>query len=147
MINRLKSINTRLESRLYARGFRRPELRQMVLSQFWMSAGITLLGILLLPLSSWLAFAAVGSILAGVNFYHLAKSMQDMVTMRFTSALLMAVLFRFLGRLLMSGLVLYICITLVNAPVVALLVGLTAAVGSIFVWGCAHILEHNGKEA
>jgi hypothetical protein len=77
------------------------------------------------------AFAA-GALLATVNFFFLAKVIQEIVHVQ--RGAVAALLFGFYLRLILTGVALFLLIAWGEVSAVALLAGLTTVVVAIFVW-------------
>jgi len=137
----------KIDGYLYSRGFVRPEVRRLVRFQFILTLFASGAGLALCWFYLWPLHFAIGVGLAAFNFYSLAKFIQQIVFMTYSRQILTELLIRFFGRLLLSGLLLYVLIIVVKVSIVALLAGLTSVVATISVWGCAQLGEHKVKEA
>ncbi|MFW5734933.1 MAG: ATP synthase subunit I [Oceanidesulfovibrio sp.] len=136
-----------VESRLYQRGFTQPAVRRLISWQILLTMAVLPAGALFFWVGLWpLAFAA-GSLLATFNFYFLAKSLQQIVYVKYDRQLLVSMLFRFYGRLGITAVALFLLIVWCRVPVVALVAGLSTVVATIVVWGGARLFEQNAKEA
>jgi hypothetical protein len=125
-------INDRVEAFLARRGFYLPEVRTLIRNQLYL---VTLsLGVcLVFGLPPWaLAFFA-GTALITMNFWFLAKGLQNMAQLRQGSIAISLV--RFYGRMFLTGLALFGLIVWAGLPVAALLAGLTTVVINILFWG------------
>ncbi|WP_235896507.1 ATP synthase subunit I [Oceanidesulfovibrio marinus] len=136
-----------VEAKLYKRGFTQPAVRRLITWQVLVTLAVLPAGVLFFWLGLWpLAFVA-GSLLATFNFYFLAKSLQQIVFVKYDRQLLVSVLLRFYGRLGITAVALFLLIVWCRVPVVALVAGLSTVVATIVVWGGARLFEQNAKEA
>jgi hypothetical protein len=127
---RAGSLDRKLESWLYRRGYANPGIRGLVKCQFYVALLSSAAVFVLRPL--WgMAFAA-GALLSTVNFLFLAKVVQEIVHVRKSAAA--PLLFGFYFRLLLTGAALYLLIAWIGVSTVALLAGLTTVVVAIFIW-------------
>lgn len=141
----LKKASHGIEAALYRRGFSNPEVRRLVAWQLWL-AGISCLA--LAPLAFFGAFAAgyaAGAFLITVNFYFLAKFVQQLVQVR--KGAVVALLFHFYLRLAGTGLALYGLIVWAKVPVPALLLGLSTVLVTALGYGASRLSGQNVKEA
>lgn len=130
MIGRL---NDKLEKALYRRGYQHADVRRLVRYQvliLMISCGLAA------PVALWspkaLHFAA-GVILISLNFFSLAKFGQHIAQVK--KGAVLALLFRFYVRLLLTGLALFGLIVWAGADIFALLAGLSTVVLSALVFG------------
>lgn len=141
----LTQIPGRIDRALLRRGFSQLEVRRLVRAQFVLSGALVLVALVAAGLSGWgLAFAA-GAALATANFYSLARFVQHLVRMR--QGAVLALLVRFYGRLILTGVVLYGLIVWLEAPIWALLAGLSTVLVTALYWGATRLHGHNVKEA
>jgi hypothetical protein len=130
MIRALRSLDRKTEAWLYRSGFANPGVRGLVKSQLYVALTSSALAFLLgLRLGG--AFAA-GALLVTVNFFFLGRVVQELVFVR--KGAVASLLFGFYLRLFLTGAALFLLIAWVEAPVVALLAGLTTVVVAIFMW-------------
>jgi hypothetical protein len=131
MIRVLRSLDRKTEAWLYRSGFANPGVRGLVKCQLYVALTSSALAFLLgLRLGG--AFAA-GALLMTVNFFFLGRVVQEFVFVR-KGAAVASLLFGFYLRLFLTGAALFLLIAWVEAPVVALLAGLTTVVVAIFMW-------------
>lgn len=134
-------INRGIEKALYERGFYAPQIRALVRYQVYV-AGVSFLTLCLLPfVGNWPLVFVAGVLLATYNFYAMAKFVQQIVTTKFTKGMLVSLLARVYGRLLLTGVALFVLIVWVKASLVALLAGLTTVVATILVWAGLQIIH------
>lgn len=147
MLSRAGALNHSVESRLYRQGFTQPAVRRLIAWQILLTLAVLPAGALFFWIGLWpLAFVA-GSLLATFNFYFLAKSIQQILYVKYDRQLLVSMLFRFYGRLGITAVALFLLIVWCRVPVVALVAGLSTVVATIVVWGGARLFEQNAKEA
>lgn len=136
-----------IEKALYQRGFTATPIRKLMRNQIFvvLASAATLL---LIPWAGWWPtdFAA-GAILATYNLYSLSRFVQQMVLQTYTKGMLMSLLVRVYGRLLLTGLVLFVLIRYGQASLPALVAGLGTVAATIVVWGLAQRFDQNVKEA
>ncbi len=141
----LARIPEMIDRALLRRGFMQFEVRRLVRMQIVLAGLCVLAALVAARLSPWgLAFAA-GAVLASANFYSLAKFVQHIVRME--KGAVAALLIRFYGRLILTGAVLYGLIVWLEAPVWALLAGLSTVLVTALYWGATRVHGHNVKEA
>lgn len=137
-------IHRKVERGLYKRGFRVPEVRQLIRNQLYLAAvSIPLLG--LWNVVGWAADFSAGVLLGTLNFYALAKVVQELVLVQ--KGAVTAQLISFYGRLFVTSVALYVLIVLNHSSVVSLLVGLSSVIANILIWGAFHYLGKKMKEA
>jgi hypothetical protein len=129
----IKALIRRLDALLRQRGFRRPEVRLVMRNEALFSVLLLLLGVCLLPLTSWLVWFAAGALLMAWNFYGLARFIQRLSLAAYSQTLLWGVLTRFNLRLVFSALFLYGILVWFEASVWAVTAGITGAVGLLAV--------------
>ncbi len=143
----LKSMVRRIDQMLWQRGFRAPEIRVILRNQVLLTAFSVLAGLAFGLLNDWMFWFGVGAVLATFNFYAVASFVQKVVFQPYQSSLLYSLLFRFYGRLGLTGLILFGLIVWLEVPVSALVAGLSTVVTAIAVWGLSCIAGQNVKEA
>ncbi len=143
----MNTVAHKIEKALYARGFTSAPVRKLMRNQIFVLLGSVML-LLLVPFAGWwpLDFA-VGSLLVTYNFYALARFVQQMVLQTYTKEKLFGLLVRVYGRLLLTGLTLFVLIRWGQASVPALVAGLSTVAATIIIWGLAQRFEQNVKEA
>ncbi|MDK2955173.1 MAG: hypothetical protein PWQ57_669 [Desulfovibrionales bacterium] len=136
----------RLDKALYRRGFRLEAIRQLVRNQ-----------ILLALLSALAFFAAAGISKASLGFFAGAA----IVTLNFYALALVApglvhlakgavapLLFQFYGRLILTGILLYLLIAWLHVSIIALLAGLSTVMVNALLWAALfYIIGRKVKEA
>ncbi|MFW6324920.1 MAG: ATP synthase subunit I [Desulfovibrionales bacterium] len=139
MIRALENLDHRVEAGLYRRGFTNQDVRSLIKIQLYLattgSAGV----LLAMPLLWGGAFFA-GALLATLNFYSLARIVQQLVFVQ--KGAVVPLLVSFYARLILTGAALYALIVWAGVPVVALLAGLTTVVVTILIWG---VIAFRGK--
>jgi Flp pilus assembly protein TadB len=103
---------------------------------------------LVFGLPPWaLAFFA-GTALITINFWFLAKGLQNTAQLR-KGSVAVSLVVRFYGRMLLTGLALFGLIVWAGLPVAALLAGMTTVVINILCWGIFRFnrQRQNVKEA
>ena len=126
----LGSLDHRVEAWLFGRGLVNQGARGLVKSQLYVALAGSAASLIVAP---WwgLGFAA-GAILATLNFFFLARVIQELVHVR--KGAVSALLFGFYFRLILTGAALYLLIVWGEVSAVALLAGLTTVVVAIFMW-------------
>jgi small-conductance mechanosensitive channel len=142
MTGKLHRLNEKVEAGLYRRGYTHPDVRQLVRNQFYLMVASLLLGGLLAPVLPAALHFAAGTVLISFNFFSLARFAQGLT--RVKHGAVVALLARFYGRLILTGAVLFVLIVWANAPIVALLAGISTVVVNAVYWG---ITRHNGQNA
>jgi len=143
----LAGIHQRVETFLYKRGFKAPEIRQLVRNQLYILAVSCFAAVGLGWFSPEFLYFAMGTLLVTFNFYSLAKFVQQLVLFKSTRKAVVELLLRFYGRLFLSGLFLCVLIAWVGVSAVALLAGLSTVVVTIFLWGGSRFIGQKVKEA
>jgi len=110
-------------------GFHRPEVRLVMRNELLFSVSLLLIGLCLLPLTSWLLWFAAGALLIAWNFYGLARFLQRLSLEVYSQSLLMGMLFRSNLRLVFTALFLYGILVWLEASVWAVVAGITGAMG------------------
>jgi small-conductance mechanosensitive channel len=136
--------NTRIETFLAHRGFCLDEVRVLVRNQIYcVCLGLALL--IVSGLQPWAIAFLSGTVLVTVNFWLMAKGLQGIIHTRDGAVAIS--LFRFYGRLILTGLILFGLIVWGGLPVPALLAGLTTVVINILLWGVFRFHRQKVKEA
>ena len=147
MVAWLDSLTHRIDKALYVRGFAAAPLRRLMRSQIFVALACTATVVLSPWLGMWPVDFALGAVLATYNLYALSRFVQQMVLTTYTRGLLVSLLLRVYGRLLLTGLTLYVLIRWGQSSVPALVIGLSTVAATILIWGLAQRFEHNVKEA
>jgi len=134
----IKELIRQLDALLWRRGFHRPEVRLVMRNEVIFSVTLLILGICLLPLTSWLLWFAAGALLIAWNFYGLARFIQGLSLSAYSQALLIGMLVRSNLRLVLSAVFLYGILVWCEASVWAVVAGITGAIGLLaatsFMW-------------
>jgi hypothetical protein len=118
-----------LDALLRHLGFHRPEVRLVMRNALLFSVSLLLIGLCLLPLTSWLLWFAAGALLIAWNFYGLARFIQGLSLTAYSQAMLIGMLLRSNLRLVFSALFLYGILVWLEASVWAVVAGITGAMG------------------
>lgn len=143
----LRNSVQRIDEALWKRGFRAREIRVILRNQLLITALSLLAGFGIGWYSNWMLWFGVGAVLGTFNFYAVAKFVQQVVFRPYSSATMYGMLFRFYGRLGLTGLILFGLIVWLRVPVSALVAGLTTVVAAIAVWALTRLAGQNVKEA
>lgn len=143
----LRDLGERIEKRLYAKGFRLPQIRSILKVQILFSCASALVGVLTVGLTVWPISFAVGVMLATYSFFSLAKFIQQVILRTYTRQVLIGLLFRFYGRLMLTGLILFGLIIKLRVPSSALVAGLATCMATMLVGMLSHRAERKIKEA
>ncbi|MBT8763107.1 ATP synthase subunit I [Desulfohalobiaceae bacterium Ax17] len=139
----LARANRKIEGFFYKRGVEIPEIRTLLRNQIYLTwTGIVIA--LIFGLTSWAFEFIVGALLGGLNFYALAKIIQQLIFVR--RGAVVALLVSFYFRLLFTGVLLYAVIVFFKANIVALLSGLSVVIVNILIFG-ATLVGQKFKEA
>ncbi|MGE4299720.1 MAG: ATP synthase subunit I [Desulfovibrionaceae bacterium] len=134
-----------MEGALYRRGFTVPGVRRLVTNQLH----LCLASCIVAAAACWFARAtldfAMGAVIVTANFYGMAKFVHEAVYMK--KGAVLSLLLLFYGRLLLTGIVLYVLIVWVKVSVAALVAGLSTALVTILIWGGRRVVGHKAKEA
>ena len=125
----IKALILRLDALLWRRGFHRPEVRLAMRNELLFAVPLLLVGICLLPLTSWLVWFAAGALLVALNFYGLARFIQGLSLSAYSQTLLIGMLVRSNLRLVFSAVFLYGILVWLEASVWAVVAGITGAMG------------------
>ena len=136
----------RLDALLWHRGFHRPEVRLVMRNELLFFVPLLLLGICLLPLTSWLMWFAAGALLITWNFYGLARFIQGLSLSTYSQTLLIGMLARSNLRLVLSALFLYGILVGLEASVWAVAAGITGAIGLLAVTSLAWLAEQRNRQ-
>ncbi|MDY7000249.1 MAG: ATP synthase subunit I [Thermodesulfobacteriota bacterium] len=143
----LAGIHQRIETILYKRGFKAPEIRQLVRNQLYILVASSVAAAGLGWFLPAVLYFAMGVLLITFNFYSLAKFVQQLVFFKSTGKAIVELLLRFYGRLFLTGLILFVLIAWVGVSAAALLAGLSTVVVTIFLWGGSRFIGQKVKEA
>ncbi len=138
------AIRKTIEDRLHASGFTVPLLRTLLLMQAAVAGAALILGIFVAPFSLWPLVFGIGATLALGGFAHLSRSAGRLIGRDFSTASLISLFFGFSARLALAGGILFLLIVRCNAPVIPLLLGLSAAPICILIWGIHNFCKYTG---
>jgi len=133
----IQALIHRLDTLLWQRGFHRPEVRLVMRNEALFALSLFILGICLLPLTTWLLWCAAGALLIAWNFYGLARFIQGLSLSAPSRTLLPGLLLRSHLRLVFSALFLYVVLIWLEASVWAVTAGITGAMGLLAVTALA----------
>jgi len=128
------------EGELYRAGYRVPEVRTLIRNQVLLTVALSVFLVVISGFSRWSLSFAGGALLVTVNFFSLARLVQDVIFLRAGRAVI-SLLFRFYARLIVTALILYAFIVWGQASVVALVAGLSMVVVNCMLWGATLALE------
>lgn len=140
----ISRINVTIDSFLARRGFHLHDVRTLVRNQLCLVA-TSLVLFLGSGLQPWAAAFCAGVMLITVNFWFLAKGLQGVVQV--PEGAVAVSLVRFYGRMILTGLLLFVLIVWGGLSVPALLAGLSTVIVNILVWGVFRYHRQNVKEA
>ena len=143
----MKKLREKIEGFLYRQGFTHPQVRRVMLVQVYVALAMCAAGLALGGFAVWPLFMALGALLATWNFYHLSRSVSQLVYVEYSRGMLVGLVVRFYGRLLVTGFVLAALIYWGGAPMSALLTGLSSVVATIVCWGALQMTGTTLKEA
>ena len=133
----LGKMNQRLERLLVWSGFKRPDVRVVVRNQIYVSLGSSLVIMLATLFSRWSLAYLAGAMLALVNFWTLARVVQELVHDRNKGPYLLFVIF--MGKMTLSGLALWWLIGVERVPHWGLIAGLGTVVVNITATGLSQM--------
>ncbi len=122
-----------LDRRLYRRGFTHEDTRVLLRMQIVLALSTSVLALVASLGNPWGWGYAAGAGLATFNFWWLVRFGQNALSN--TGALVGRAVMRFYLRLGGSAVLLYVLIAQVNAPVWAVLAGLSTVMAAILLWG------------
>ena len=137
----------KLDKYLYGRGFLQPQVRLLLRTQLLVALFCVVSTVLAPLIGLWVVYFALAALLMTYNFYSLAKFVHLIVYQRFSKTLLFSLLIRVYGRLIVTGLTLYVLVSWCHASLPALCAGLATVALTIVAWGLTRRLEQNVKEA
>ena len=135
-----------LDRALYRRGFTHEDTRILLRMQIVLAFATSILAMIAALGSPWGWGYAVGAGLATFNFWWLVRFGQNALSN--TGALVGRAVMRFYLRLGGTAVLLYVLIVEANAPVWAVLVGMSTVMEAILLWGARKRAGSNSaKEA
>ncbi len=137
----------KIDKYLYGRGFLQPQVRLLLRTQLLVALFCVVSTVLAPLIGLWVVYFALAALLMTYNFYSLAKFVHLIVYQRFSKTLLFSLLIRVYGRLIVTGLALYVLVSWCHASLPALCAGLATVALTIVAWGLTRRLEQNVKEA
>ncbi len=143
----LKKARQKIEHSLYARGFSAPVVRHLLCTQLLLAAFGLGFGAVTFWLTLWPLMFGIGAAIAAYNFWHIARFGQAHIASEFSLGLGLKLFTGFTIRLVLTGVVLFMLIVWLRAPVAPLVVGLTSTVAGIAAWGLSRIARKPVKEA
>ncbi len=137
------SLNRVVENFLQSRGLALPQVRRLVRNQIYLSVLGSLIVLLVFSGPVLIGFVT-GAALGTLNFYFLAKLIQELIHIR--KRAIYPLLFSFYIRLGIMGLIIYLAIVFWNANIFSLLTGLSVVLLNILIFG-ATLVGQKLKEA
>ena len=129
----LKAMAYTLDAWLWRQGIVHPGIMPVVRNEILLTATFLLFGGCLACSGSWWFFwFGAGSGVMTLTMFSLARFFLRTGIGAYTGSLLVAVLWRWLGRLLLLACMLYVAFAVCEAPVTAILSGLTCAIVMAF---------------
>lgn len=142
----LRKCRDAIEKTLRKRGFTSPGSRRMVANQFLLVLAALAAGVLALPLTLWPISFALGTALACVNLWWMARSVHQSLERRFSMALALAYFGGFLFRFAGTGVVLYLLFARPLLPLPPFLAGLFSVVAWLMVTAFSRTAGNSCKE-
>ena len=136
-------LNQKVESWLQKRGLVLHNVRILVRNQIYLSIIGVLITLIFFSSSVWIGFAT-GAVLGSLNFYFLARLIQELIHIK--KGAVTPLLFSFYIRLGLTALVLYIAIVFWNANIFSLIIGLSVVLLNVLIFG-ATLVGQKFKEA
>ncbi len=131
----LGKTRTRIERRLYQRGFNSPEVRKLLVDQILLTGCSVGVGLVLCWYSVWPLLFGIGAGLACCNLWGMAGFVQRHLRRDFTPAVALKQFGFFFARLAGTAAVLALLVIVLRAPVAPVLVGLSSVVAGITIRG------------
>ena len=141
----IKALIHQLDALLWQRGFHNPVVRLVMRNELLFSVSLLILGICLLPLTSWLLWFSAGALLIAWNFYGLARFIQG-ISLTYSQSLLIRMLVRSNLRLVFSAVFLYGIFVWFEASVWAVVAGITGAVTLLAVTALVWITGQSNRQ-
>lgn len=101
-----QKLRQKIERFLYKKGFTEAPLRSIILAQLALVFASLLLGLILLYFSTWPFCFFVGAALISFNFWGISRFVIENLPGGYSRAFLRGQIFRFFGRIIVTGLVL-----------------------------------------
>jgi len=95
----------------------------------------------------WACSFLIGGLLVFFNFIVLSRILPNLVISRDSRASVFSLLFSFYSRLILTGIILFVCIVFLKMPIYPLIMGLSTIVMGIILWIVKYIITTNHKEA
>ena len=143
----LRTIRLEIEKRLRNRGIVSPDMRRVLSGQLLFTVAALVAGCLLLSVSVWPLAFGLGTLIAAVNLWCLARFVVRSVGRPYSPALGFVSFCTFLARFALTGIVLYLLLVRLHIPVVPLLAGLSTVVVGLAFRGAARLTGSTFKEA
>ena len=121
----------RLDAWLWQRGLHAAPIRLILRIQASVAGLGLVIGITALPWTSWGIWFALSACLAAWIFYALSQSVQRIIQIGWSKDTFLRLWVRTMGRLLFVGVFLYLALVWFNAPVSALIAGLSMLVAPL----------------
>ena len=132
---------------LYRRGFYNEDARVLISVQFLVAAGLVVAGALLAWHTLWLLWLGVGALLAVVNFYFIVQKVLALIPNGLAIRGIVMVVLNLYLRMLITGVLLFICIGPLKASISALLIGVSLSAVSAIIFGLSKWRVLRAKEA
>ena len=125
-VRSLRTMMHSLDAWLWRRGVRHPVIRPLVRNEVLLTALSLLCGGIVFSITPWFLWFGVGLGIMALTFWSLARFFLRTGLGEYSAAFLRVVLLRWGGRLLLFAGLLYLALAVWQAPVTAILGGLTA---------------------
>ncbi|GAB7079175.1 ATP synthase subunit I [Megalodesulfovibrio paquesii] len=142
-----RAIRHGIESSLYHKGVRNASVRTLLTRQCLLAVIALVVGVAGGYFHPWLLHFAIGVGIVTANFYFLATSLARRLEAGARGPLVASMIFRFYGRLILTGVLLAILLVFGQISLAALLAGLSTVVATILIWGVESYLAQHSKEA
>lgn len=142
----MATIHQKTERALYRLGFTVPGVRRLVRNELYFTAAVCAAAVLLFYFSDRPLHFAAGALLVAFNVFGMARFAQTAVYIKDRRRAIVALLFRFNVRLLLTGVLAYALIVWAQVSALWLLAGITTLVLSVLVFGGAQVISFKLKE-
>jgi len=117
------------------------DIRNLMRSQLYFSLGLAIAFLGITFCSAWSVAFAAGAVLITLNFWALARIVQHLMYVR--KGAVFTLLAIFYGKLIISGLGLYLVLVVWQLPVWGLVAGLSTVVVNATAWGLKNFGRKN----
>lgn len=131
----IRTLRHKTEKFLYRKNFLSPIIRRLLSTQILIALTALVGGFIVLPFTDWLIFFASGALITTFNFWHIARFACEHTGRPFSVFMGIKYFLMFNIRLIATGVLLFVLIFWLHAPLIPLIAGLASVTVVLLIWG------------